>query len=115
MNINRPEDAERERRRSEILAVIDKSEASLAQGKGRRVTTNEDVKKLVDDVKQRGTTRLAAEQITPRSDELAQVRGMLDGRYEDLKSGIIKPIDGEAFFESLRQREDELLRKPSSR
>jgi hypothetical protein len=40
---------------------------------------------------------------------------MLDGRYHDLKSGIEEPIDGEAFFESLRQREDELLRKSSPR
>lgn len=68
--LERPEDAvkeafslwaERERRRSEILAIVDKSEASLAQGKGRRVTTEEDVKKLVADVKQRGMARLVAE------------------------------------------------------
>jgi hypothetical protein len=73
--LDRPEDAvkeafslwaERERRRSEILALVDKSEASFAQGKGRTVTTNEDVKKLVDDVKQRGMARLVGEQITSR-------------------------------------------------
>jgi len=67
MNVDRPEDtvkeacslwAEREQRRSEILAIVYKSEASLVQGKGRRVTTYEDVKKLVDDVKQRGTRDL---------------------------------------------------------
>jgi predicted transcriptional regulator len=34
--------------------------------------------------------------------ELAQAREMLDGRYDDIKSGRIKPIDGEAFFESAR-------------
>ena len=38
---------------------------------------------------------------------------MLDGRYDDSKSGKVKPIDGEAFFESLRQREESLLKKPS--
>jgi predicted transcriptional regulator len=43
--------------------------------------------------------------------ELAQTREMLDSRYDDLKSGKVKPIDGEAFFESLRKREDELLNK----
>jgi hypothetical protein len=43
--------------------------------------------------------------------ELAQTREMLDSRYDDLKSGRVKPIDGEAFFESLRQREDEILKK----
>ena len=41
--------------------------------------------------------------------EVAEVREMLDGRYDDIKSGRVKPIDGEAFFDSLRQREDELL------
>jgi predicted transcriptional regulator len=38
--------------------------------------------------------------------ELAQTRQMLDGRYDDIKSGRVKPSDGEAFFESLRQREE---------
>ena len=42
-------------------------------------------------------------------DELAQTREMLNSRYDDLKSGRVKPIDGEEFFESLRRREDELL------
>jgi predicted transcriptional regulator len=41
--------------------------------------------------------------------ELAEAREMLDGRYDDLKSGRVKPIDGEAFFESLRKREEGLL------
>ena len=44
-------------------------------------------------------------------DELAQTRETLDSRYDDLKSGRVKPIDGEAFFESLRRREEELLKK----
>jgi hypothetical protein len=41
--------------------------------------------------------------------EIADVREMLDGRYDDIKSGRVQPIDGEAFFDDLRQREDELL------
>ena len=48
-------------------------------------------------------------------DELAQVRGMLDNRYDDLKSGKVRPIDGEVFFESLRQREEKLLKQRSSK
>lgn len=44
-------------------------------------------------------------------EELAQVRAMLDSRYDDIKSGAVAPLDGEAFFESLRQREDALLQK----
>jgi hypothetical protein len=43
--------------------------------------------------------------------ELAEVRGTLDSRYDDIKSGRAKPIDGEAFFEGLRRREDDLLKK----
>ena len=43
--------------------------------------------------------------------EVSEVREMLDGRYDDIKSGRVKPIDGEAFFDSLRQREDELLKQ----
>jgi hypothetical protein len=48
------------------------------------------------------------------ADKLVQdaVAGLLDSHYDDVKSGRVKPIDGEAFFETLRQREDELL-KPS--
>ena len=43
--------------------------------------------------------------------ELVQVREMLDSRYDDIKNGSVAPIDGEAFFDNLRQREDELLKK----
>jgi len=46
-------------------------------------------------------------------DELGQTREMLNSRYDDLKSGRLKPIDGDEFFESLRRREDELLKKQS--
>ena len=47
-------------------------------------------------------------------EELAQVRAMLDSRYDEVKSGQVKPLDGEAFFESLRQREESLLQKHTS-
>jgi predicted transcriptional regulator len=43
--------------------------------------------------------------------EVAGVREMLDGRYDEIKDGRVKPVDGETFFDSLRQREDELLAK----
>jgi len=42
-------------------------------------------------------------------DELARTRETLNSRYDGLKSGEVKPIDGEAFFETFRKREDELL------
>lgn len=42
--------------------------------------------------------------------ELAQVRKTLDGRYDDLKSGRIKAIDGEEAFKRLRSRSDDRRR-----
>jgi predicted DNA-binding protein len=42
--------------------------------------------------------------------EVAEARDKLDSRYDDVKNGRVKSIDGETFFESLRQREDELLK-----
>lgn len=45
--------------------------------------------------------------------EISEVRETLESRYDDFKNGRTKPIDGKAFFESLRQREDDLLKKNS--
>ncbi|HVR27787.1 MAG TPA: hypothetical protein VMU26_31205 [Candidatus Polarisedimenticolia bacterium] len=42
--------------------------------------------------------------------EVSEVRQVLDSRYDEIKSGRVKPVEGEVFFESLRQREDELLK-----
>ena len=52
---------ERERRRIEILASVDKAESSLARDEGRRITSHEEVVQLAEDVKQRGKARLSAE------------------------------------------------------
>jgi hypothetical protein len=61
----------------------------------------------------RPTGELVENVVAGYFDELAETRDMLDSRYDDLKTGRVKPIDGEQFFEGLRQREDELLKKPS--
>jgi predicted DNA-binding protein len=45
--------------------------------------------------------------------EVADLRRALDGRYEDIKSGRAKLVDGEGLFEDLRRREDELLKRRS--
>jgi predicted DNA-binding protein len=39
--------------------------------------------------------------------EVADVRHMLDSRYDDTKSGRVKPIDGEEAFERLRRKSQE--------
>ena len=63
----------------------------------------------------RPTGELVEDAIVGYVDEFIQTRAMLNGRYYDLKSGRVKPIDGEAFFESLRQREEELIDKHAPR
>ena len=43
--------------------------------------------------------------------EVAELRNTLDGRYDDIKSDRVKPVDGEAFFEDLRRRESKLFKR----
>ena len=57
----------------------------------------------------RATDDLVEDALSGYLAEIAEVREMLDGRYDDIKSDRVKPIDGEAFFDNLRQREDERL------
>ncbi len=56
---------ERERKREELLAFIDTAETSLARGEGR-ILTEESMRQLAENVKQRGRARLASEQVPPR-------------------------------------------------
>ena len=56
---------ERERTRAEILAAVDAAEASLARGEGR-IITQEPMRELAEEVKQRGRARLATEPQAPR-------------------------------------------------
>ncbi len=48
---------ERERTRAEILASVDKAEASIVRGEGR-VITPDSMRELAEEVKQRGRARL---------------------------------------------------------
>jgi predicted transcriptional regulator len=45
--------------------------------------------------------------------ELGQTRQMLDSRYDDVKSGRVKPIDGEDAFAGLRRKSE--LRRTQGR
>jgi Arc/MetJ-type ribon-helix-helix transcriptional regulator len=56
---------DRERARLEILVAVDEAEASVARDEGR-VITQQSMRDLAEDVKQRGRARLAAEQTTAR-------------------------------------------------
>jgi putative addiction module CopG family antidote len=51
---------ERERRRLEIVAMVDEADASLARGEGREFT-KETTQALADEIKQRLRRRIAAE------------------------------------------------------
>ena len=73
-------------------------------------------KKLKDLAAQSGcktADELVQDVIEGYFEELAQTRTMLNSRYDDLKSGRVKVIDGEEFIENLRRRENELLSKRS--
>jgi len=43
-------------------------------------------------------------------EEVASVRETLDSRYDDLKTGRVKPIDGEEAFRTLREKSARPLR-----
>jgi len=42
--------------------------------------------------------------------ELAQTRKTLDGRYDEIKSGHVKPVDGEEAFNRIRTKSEERRR-----
>jgi predicted transcriptional regulator len=47
-------------------------------------------------------------------DELAQVREMLDRRFDDLESGRVQPIDGEEAYRRLMEKtEAQRQRRPA--
>jgi hypothetical protein len=45
--------------------------------------------------------------------ELTQAREMLNGRYDDLKSGRVKPIDGEEAFARLKAKTEAQRNRPA--
>jgi len=53
---------------------------------------------------------LVQDAITGYLAELLQFRGTLDARYDDIKSGRTKPIDGDAAFTLLRQKKTAIER-----
>jgi Arc/MetJ-type ribon-helix-helix transcriptional regulator len=52
----------------------------------------------------RRTDELLQDALAVYLDELAQTREMLNTRYDDLKSGRVKPIDGEEAFSRLKAK-----------
>ena len=68
--------------------------------------TPEIEKRLADLAAQtgRGADELVQQVVAGYVNELSTVRTMLDSRYDELKSGVVKPIDGEEVFARLREK-----------
>jgi len=55
----------------------------------------------------RAPNDLIEDAMTAYLQELSQARGMLDSRYDDLKSGCVQPVDGEEAFAKLRRKSED--------
>ena len=55
----------------------------------------------------RAPDQLVEDALVGYLEELAAVRETLDSRYDDLKSGRVKPIDGEEAFRRLREKSEQ--------
>jgi predicted DNA-binding protein len=68
--------------------------------------TPEIEKKLHDLAAQsgRGTDELLQDAFTAYLEEVVQTRDTLNGRYDELKSGRVQPIDGEEAFARLKAK-----------
>ena len=66
-----------------------------------------DVEKKLNDLAAesgRGTDDLLLDALAGYFDELVETRDMLNSRYDDLKNGKVKPIDGEEAFARLKAK-----------
>lgn len=70
--------------------------------------TPEMAKKLTDLAATTGrrADELAQDALVGYLEELALLRGVLDTRYDDLKSGRVQPIDGDEAFARLREKSE---------
>ena len=72
-------------------------------------------KKLNDLAAQSGrrTDDLLLDALAGYFDELVETRDMLNSRYDELKSGKLKPIDGEEAFARLKARTEAQRNRPT--
>lgn len=70
--------------------------------------TPELAKKLNDlaTATRRAPDQLVEDALAGYLEELASLRETLDSRYDDLKSGRVKPIDSEEVFRRLREKSE---------
>ncbi len=75
-----------------------------------------DVEKKLNDLAAqsgRGTDELLQDALAAYFDELVRTRDMLDNRYDELKSGSVKPVDGEEAFARLRAKTEAQRNRPA--
>ena len=60
----------------------------------------------------RGADEVLQDALAGYFEEVEQIRQTLDSRYDDLKSGRVKPIPGEEVFAELRAKSAALRAKP---
>jgi predicted transcriptional regulator len=75
-----------------------------------------DVEKRLQDLAAqsgRGTDELLQDALAGYLVNLGQTRDVLNNRYDDLKSGRVKPIDGEEAFTRLKARTEAERNRPA--
>jgi hypothetical protein len=75
-----------------------------------------DVEKKLNDLAEqsgRGTDELLQDALAGYFDELVQTRGMINSRYDELKRGTVKPIDGEEAFARLKAKTEAQRNRPA--
>ena len=60
----------------------------------------------------RGAEELLQDAVAGYLDEMARTGEMLNGRYDDLKSGRVAPIDGEEAFARLKAKTEAQRNRP---
>jgi len=61
----------------------------------------------------RSSDELVEDAVVGYFDELARTREMLDGRFDDLEGGMVKPIDGEEAYRRLMEKTAAQRRRPA--
>jgi hypothetical protein len=75
-----------------------------------------DVEKKLNDLAAqsgRGADELLQDALAGYFDELGRTRDMLNSRYDELKSGRVKPIDGEEAFRRLKAKTEAQRNRPA--
>lgn len=80
------------------------------------IRLNPNVEKKLNDLAAqsgRGADELLQDALAGYLDELMQTRDMLESRYDELKSGSVKPIDGEEAYARLKAKTEAQRNRPA--